>query len=236
MSDSPRRRILVVDDEPEIVRLIAFHLELAGYEVISALGGLQGLQLATGAFVSLIVLDLMLPELSGLEILAKLRADPQTHDVPVILLTALREDTDRIRGLAIGADDYLTKPFNPDELVLRVSAILRRSGASRPKGDETVIGDVAIDRSQPRIRICGNEVNLTVTEHRLLLMLADNPGEAQPRQHLLHTVWGSEPDCHTRTLDVHIQRLRVKLGGAAGMIETVRGYGYRMRSLSGTAS
>jgi len=236
MSLLPARRVLVVDDEPEIVTLVAFHLERAGYEVMAAFDGLQGLELARRSPFSLIVLDLMLPGMSGLEILSRLRADPTTYDVAVLLLTALREDTDKVRGLAIGADDYLTKPFNPDELVLRVGAILRRKGDGRERGDETVIGDVAIDRRQPRIRVGGNEVELTVIEYRLLLLLADNPGELQPRQHLLHTVWGAEPDCHTRTLDVHIQRLRAKLGVAGGMIETVRGFGYRIRATADSAS
>jgi two-component system phosphate regulon response regulator PhoB len=144
------------------------------------------------------------------------------------MLSALREDQDRIRGLSEGADDYLTKPFNPDELVLRVGAILRRARGPRMLDEVETIGTVSIDRGGRRVMVKGQDVGLTPTEYRLLLLLASNPGLAQGREQLLRMVWGAEPDMQTRTVDVHIQRLRTKLGSAGDMIETVRGYGYRL--------
>lgn len=221
------RRILVVDDEPELVTLLAYHMRKAGYYVATAGTGADAIAEARRERPSLIVLDLMLPDMTGYEILSALRGDHRTRTVAILMLTALREDTDRIKGLSSGADDYLTKPFNPDELVLRVAAILRRTSPVAFEGDVSTFGTLEIDRFAHRVTLGGAEVELTATEYRLLVLLADNPGLAQGRARLLEAVWEASPNMHTRTIDVHVQRLRAKLGSAGGTVETVRGFGYR---------
>ncbi len=223
-------RILIVDDEPEIVALVAYHLAAAGYRTLSASSGRQAIDAALGNGISLLILDLLLPDMSGFEVLSTIRSNPAPQNAPCLMLSALRDDTDRIKGLSEGADDYLTKPFNPDELVLRVAAILRRSRGLRMQGDVESIGAISIDRGGRRVMVDGTDIGLTPTEYRLLLLLATNPGLAQGRDQLLQVVWGAEPDMQTRTVDVHIQRLRTKLGPAGDMIETVRGFGYRLAS------
>jgi two-component system phosphate regulon response regulator PhoB len=220
--------ILIVDDEPEILALVAYHLTLAGYRTLSASSGAEAIDIGRKEAISLVVLDLLLPDMSGFDVLDRIRAQPSPQNAPCLMLSALREDTDRIRGLAVGADDYLTKPFNPDELVLRVGAILRRARAPRTLGEVETFGPVSIDRGGRRVLVNGEDIGLTPTEYRLLLLLAGSPGIAQGRDELLRIVWGAEPDMQTRTVDVHIQRLRTKLGPAGDMIETVRGYGYRL--------
>lgn len=224
-------RILVVDDEPEIVALVAYHLAKAGYRVATASTGSDALALAQRERPSLIVLDLMLPGMSGFDILEQLRSDDSTRDVAVLMLTARREEPDRIRGLSLGADDYLTKPFSPAELVLRIQAILRRTGtnAAPTSADALVIGALQIDRAAMSVRVDGQDVELTPTEFKLLLTLAERRGRVQGRGHLLETVWEAAPDIQTRTVDMHVQRLRTKLGVAGELIETVRGFGYRLR-------
>ncbi len=200
-------RILVVDDEPEIVALVAYHLAKAGYRVSTAASGPDALDIA--------------------------RRD-STRDVAVLMLTARREEPDRIRGLSLGADDYLTKPFSPQELVLRIGAILRRAGAASPVGhDGLTIGALRIDKSAMTVVVEDQSVELTPTEFKLLLTLAERRGRVQARGHLLETVWEAAPDIQTRTVDMHIQRLRTKLGAAGDMIETVRGFGYRLRAATG---
>ncbi len=180
---------------------------------------------------SLVVLDLMLPEMSGFEVLAALRADEATRNLGVLMLTARRDEADRVEGLTRGADDYLTKPFSPQELVLRVGAILRRmSGAPGNPTDIITIGPLRIDRAAHRVQVNGKEVDLTATEFKLLLLLAENRGRVQARTHLLETVWEAAPDIQTRTVDMHVQRLRTKLGVAGDLIDTVRGFGYRIDS------
>lgn len=222
-------RILVVDDEPEIVALVVYHLARAGYRVSSASTGTDALEIARRERPALIVLDLMLPGLSGYEVLEALHSDPSTADVAVLMLTARREEADRVRGLTLGADDYLTKPFSPQELVLRVRAIIRRvSTRTTSDSDTLTIGPLSIDRSAHRVLVDGEEVDLTPTEYRLLLTLAERRGRVQDRGQLLETVWEAAPDIQTRTVDMHIQRLRSKLGVAGELIETVRGFGYRL--------
>jgi two-component system, OmpR family, phosphate regulon response regulator PhoB len=223
-------RVLVVDDEPDIVALVAYHLAKVGYRVSTASSGPDALALARRERPALIVLDLMLPGLGGFEVLEQLRADEATSGVAVLMLTARREEPDRIRGLSLGADDYLTKPFSAQELVLRVGAILRRVAAGQqPDPDVITVGPVAIDRSAHRVRVDGSDVELTPTEYKLLLTLAERRGRVQARAHLLETVWEAAPDIQTRTVDMHVQRLRAKLGPAGELIETVRGFGYRLR-------
>jgi len=221
-------RILIVDDEPDILALASYHISAAGYEPLTALSGEEAIGKAKMGGIALIILDLMLPDMSGFDVMTALRADSSCSNCGFLMLTALREDADRIRGLSLGADDYLTKPFNPDELVLRVAAILRRARAPRLPSEADIIGPIVVDRPGHRVSVRGADVGLTPTEYRLLLLMVDSRGLAQRREHLLQAVWGAEPDMQTRTVDVHIQRLRTKLGSAGRMIETVRGFGYRL--------
>jgi two-component system phosphate regulon response regulator PhoB len=230
-SSPSAERILVVDDEPEIVALVAYHLAKAGYRVATASTGEEALEAARRDRPSLMVLDLMLPGLSGFEVLEQLRAEDATRDIAVLLLSARREEPDRLRGLSTGADDYLTKPFSPAELVLRVGAILRRTApAPLTATGALVIGPLHIDRDGMNVSVDGEAVELTPTEFRLLLTLAERRGRVQGRGHLLETVWEAAPDIQTRTVDMHVQRLRTKLGRAGDLIETVRGFGYRLRA------
>ncbi len=224
-------RVLVVDDEPDIVALVAYHLAKAGYRVSTAANGQDALGLARQERPAIVVLDLMLPGLSGFDVLEQLRSDDGTRDVAVLMLTARKEEPDRIRGLSLGADDYLTKPFSPQELVLRVGAILRRvAAAGSGPADMLTIGAIHIDRAAHRVSVDGSEIELTPTEFKLLLTLAERRGRVQARGHLLETVWEAAPDIQTRTVDMHVQRLRTKLGASGDLIETVRGFGYRLRS------
>jgi two-component system, OmpR family, phosphate regulon response regulator PhoB len=223
-------RILVVDDEADIVALVAYHLVKAGYRVSTASTGPDALAASRQERPALVVLDLMLPGASGYEVLEKLRATPATRDIAVLMLTARREEPDRIKGLALGADDYLTKPFSPQELVLRVGAILRRvSAGGNGPSDVLSIGPITIDRSEHRVSVDDRPIELTPTEYKLLLTLAERRGRVQGRAHLLETVWEAAPDIQTRTVDMHVQRLRTKLGGAGDLVETVRGFGYRLK-------
>ena len=224
-------RVLVVDDEPDIVALVAYHLAKAGYRVATASNGADALSAARDEHPALIVLDLMLPAMSGFEVLEQLRAVEATRDIAVLMLTARKEEPDRIRGLSLGADDYLAKPFSPQELILRVGAILRRvTAAASTSGDVLRIGAVNIDRSGHRVSVDGVPIELTPTEFKLLLTLAERRGRVQSRARLLETVWEAAPDIQTRTVDMHIQRLRLKLGAAGDLVETVRGFGYRLRA------
>jgi two-component system phosphate regulon response regulator PhoB len=224
-------RVLVVDDEADIVALVAYHLVKAGYRVSTASSGPDAIGAARQERPALVVLDLMLPGASGYDVLEQLRNQASTRDIAVLMLTARREEQDRIRGLSLGADDYLTKPFSPQELVLRVGAILRRmsAGGSGPT-DILNVGAITIDREEHRVSVGGQLVELTPTEYKLLLILAERRGRVQSRAHLLETVWEAAPDIQTRTVDMHVQRLRTKLGEAGDLIETVRGFGYRLKS------
>ncbi len=227
---APNERILVVDDEADIVALVTYHLAKAGYRVSTARNGADALAAARVERPALVVLDLMLPGLSGYEVLEQLRASETTRDVAVLMLTARREEPDRIRGLSLGADDYLTKPFSPQELVLRVGAILRRLHApSSGSADVVTAGPLEIHRGEHRVTVDGRGVELTPTEYKLLLLLVERRGRVQGRAQLLESVWDAAPDIQTRTVDMHVQRLRAKLGPAGELIETVRGFGYRLR-------
>jgi two-component system phosphate regulon response regulator PhoB len=221
-------RILVVDDEPDITALVAYHLAKAGFRVSTANTGSDALKAAREERPDIVVLDLMLPGVSGYDVLTELRRREETREVGVILLTARREEPDRIRGLTLGADDYLTKPFSPQELTLRVKNLLRRLAAPPVAAGSTITaGPIAIDRSAHRATVAGEELDLTATEYRLLLTLVERRGRVQTRPQLLETVWDAQPDIQTRTVDMHVQRLRTKLGDAGKLIETVRGFGYR---------
>jgi two-component system phosphate regulon response regulator PhoB len=224
-------RILVVDDEPDIVALVVYHLAKAGFRISTASNGADALRIAQQDRPALIVLDLMLPGMSGLEVLEQLRADESGQDVAVLLLTARRDEPDRIKGLSSGADDYLTKPFSPQELVLRVRNILRRMAQTQSGLPDVVrVGPIHIDRAAHRVTVENAELDLTPTEFKLLLTLAERRGRVQSRALLLEIVWDAAPDIQTRTVDMHVQRLRTKLGAAGELIETVRGFGYRLRA------
>ena len=224
-------RILVVDDEPDITALVAYHLAKAGYRVSTAANGPDALKSAREERPDIVILDVMLPGISGYDVLDELRRREETKDVGVILLTARREEPDRIRGLTLGADDYLTKPFSPHELALRVNALLRRLGAPAVAGGSTITaGPITIDRSAHKVSVSGTELVLTATEYKLLITLVERRGRVQSRPQLLETVWEAQPDIQTRTVDMHVQRLRTKLGDTGDLIETVRGFGYRFRA------
>jgi two-component system, OmpR family, phosphate regulon response regulator PhoB len=220
--------VLVVDDEPEIVALISHHLTQAGYAVSAAYDGAEAIERLRAARPRLVVLDVMLPGITGFDVLAAIRAQPALEDLPVLMLTALRDDEDRIKGLSLGVDDYVTKPFNPEELVLRVNAILRRAGAEA-QAKELTAGRISINLLSQRARIDGRIIDLTPTEYRLLVLLVQQQGRAIERAQLLSDVWAAVPDMQTRTVDVHVQRLRSKLGAIGESVETIRGVGYRLR-------
>ncbi len=225
-----QQRILIVDDEPDITALVAYHLARNGYVVTTATNGPDALTEVKNNRPDLVVLDLMLPDLSGYEVLEALKSDDDTSRVGVIMLTARREEPDRIKGLELGADDYVVKPFSPPELVLRVGAVLRRLGSPATDGGATLtVGPITIDRVAHTVQVDGREVDLTVREYELLVVLAERAGRIQSRPRLLEDAWSARPDIQTRTVDMHVKRLRTKLGEpGASMIETVRGFGYRM--------
>ena len=221
-------RILVVDDEPKIVRLVRDYLEHAGFAVIVARDGREALMRARAEHPDLVVLDLGLPGLDGLDVTRTLRRDSA---VPLIMLTARDSETDRVLGLELGADDYLTKPFSPRELVARVRAVLRRVRAAPVAGSGRVLrgGPLQVDLSAMTATVNGAPVELTPTEYRLLVSLVERKGRVQSRRQLLQTAWDIQVQIETRTVDMHIQRLRSKLGEAGDLIETVRGFGYRFK-------
>jgi two-component system, OmpR family, phosphate regulon response regulator PhoB len=226
-------QILVVDDEPDIAALVAYHLAKESYRVRTAQDGTEALRAVESQLPDLIVLDLMLPGVSGLEVLRELRRRPETNHVPVILLTARREEPDRIAGLHLGADDYVVKPFSPQELTLRVGAVLRRASRT-PQTDASSrvlrVGPFLVDAGAVRVEIDGRDLELTPTEFRLLQVLMERRGRVQSRRKLLESVWDVTANIATRTVDMHVQRLRGKLGPEAEWIETVRGCGYRFRA------
>ena len=227
-SKTARKRILVADDEPDVLALVALHLQRAGFDVLKAVDGEQALRLARAEEPALVVLDLMMPGLSGLEVAKLMKQSPQTAGIPVLMLTAKADEVDRIVGLEVGADDYVTKPFSPREIVLRVQSILRRMEAAPAAADELQVGCVQVDRVRHEVRIEGKALEFTATEFKLLTVLMERCGRLQSREVLLNDVWGYESVIDTRTVDTHIRRLREKLGVAADLVETVRGFGYRM--------
>ncbi|MFW6193857.1 MAG: response regulator [Gemmatimonadota bacterium] len=225
-------RILVVDDEPDILSLLVYQFSREGFRVSTAVDGRSALESALSERPDLIVLDLMLPAVDGFEVLKTLRQDDDTSEIPIVLLTARREEEERVKGFEYGADDYVTKPFSARELVLRVQALLRRAGAEPVTGDRRLtVGPVSLDPDGHRAFVQEEEVDLTPLEFRLLRVLMDRRGRVQSRRELLRTVWETEADIETRTVDMHVARLRSKLGPAGDLVETVRGFGYRFRAL-----
>jgi two-component system phosphate regulon response regulator PhoB len=222
-----RTKILVVDDEPEAVELVEFNLRQAGFDVLTAGDGAEALKKARTLLPSLIVLDLMLPEIDGLEVCKMLRRDPVTKLIPIVMVTARAAEIDRILGLELGADDYVTKPFSPRELVLRIRKVLGRGQAAEDGADTLAFGDLLIDSPRHRVSCRGRAVELTPTEFKLLALLARRRGRVQSREQLLRDVWEYNGSVDTRTVDTHMRRLREKLGPAAKYLDTVRGVGYR---------
>ena len=222
-----RSKVLVVDDEPEAVELVEFNLKQAGYTVVTAADGTEALTKARSALPSLIVLDLMLPEIDGLEVCKMLRRDPSTSAVPIIMLTAKAAEIDRILGLELGADDYLTKPFSPRELVLRVKKLLHRDRTGGDDQETLSFGDLVLDIPRHVLSWKGKAIDLTATEFKLLTVLAQRRGRVQSREQLLRDVWEYNSLVDTRTVDTHMRRLREKLGPASKNLDTVRGVGYR---------
>jgi two-component system, OmpR family, phosphate regulon response regulator PhoB len=220
-------RILIVEDEKDIADLIGFNLVRAGFEVLKASDGLEGTEIALKERPDLIILDLMLPGRDGYSVFRELRRDSRTMNIPVIMLTARAQTEDRIQGLEAGADDYLTKPFSPKELVLRAQAILKRSEAP-PGAVDFTCGPFRFDKNSLRFYLDSQPADLTATEFKLMLFLCERSGKPQDRNDLLRTVWGYSDAAHSRTLDTHMKRLRQKLGTFGSWIETVRGVGYRV--------
>lgn len=222
-------RILVVEDERDLAELVSFNLREAGHDVITALDGSTALAEIQRSRPDLVVLDVMLPDITGLEVCRRLRRSAETVRLPVIMLTAKSEEVDRIVGFEVGADDYVVKPFSPRELVLRVEAILRRAVTVVDADGPQVItvGNVHMDIPGHLVEVDGEEIALTALEFRLLFDLLSRVGRVQARESLLERVWGYAPDVETRTVDTHVKRLREKLGAGSKHIETVRGVGYR---------
>lgn len=219
--------ILIIEDEPDVSDLVVYHLQKAGYKTLTARDGLTALQKARDNLPALVVLDLMLPGIDGTEVCRQLKADPKTASIPIIMLTAKAEEVDRIVGLELGADDYVTKPFSPRELALRIKTILRRGAGKSTPGEVLKQGDLVVDLAKHAVSFKGKPIDLTATEFKLLAMLIERRGRVQTRDRLLVDVWGYEGDVDTRTVDTHVRRLREKLGKAADWIETIRGVGYR---------
>jgi two-component system, OmpR family, phosphate regulon response regulator PhoB len=230
MTDSPApKKILVVDDEPDVTSLLAYHLKANGYAVEAVNDPKRCLDRARAFLPDLVILDVMMPELSGIQVCRMLRADPALGRVPVFFLTARVEESDRIQGFESGGDDYICKPFSTKELILRVRSALRRTNESAPESPRRLqIGGIALDAERHEVTVGGVPVELTATEFRLLQLLMERRGRVQTREHLLVNVWNYESEIETRTVDTHVRRLREKLGAEADWIETIRGVGYRM--------
>ncbi len=224
-------KIVVIEDETDILEVIAYNLKREGYDVVTSTSGEDGWDKIEKTKPNLVVLDLMLPEVDGIELCKKLKSDPMTQSIPVIMVTAKGEESDVVLGLGVGADDYVTKPFSPRELTARVKAVLRRS---KTKGEtdrrERVAFDgVVIDPQRHEVKVDGESVALTATEFRLLHFLASHPGRVFTRDHLLTGVIGEDAIVIDRNIDVHVRAIRKKLGGRREFIETIRGVGYRFK-------
>jgi len=221
--------ILVIDDERDLIELVRYNLEKEGFDVIAATDGQSGLEVVTKHRPDLVVLDLMMPGLDGLQVCQQLRSDPRAGRIPVIMLTAKATEADRVVGLEMGADDYIVKPFSPREVVARVKAVLRRTASQHETRQEIRHGDLVIDLSGHEVSYRGQRVALTATEFRILEFLAARPGRVFSRDEIIDAALGNETAVFDRTVDVHITAIRRKLGAGADQIETVRGFGYKFR-------
>jgi len=230
MTPPALQKILVVDDEQDVTELLEYKLQQDGFSVRTINDPLLIMGIAREFQPDLVILDIMMPELNGIQICRMLRADPVMKDVPIIFLTARGEVDDRVKGLETGADDYICKPFNTKEITLRIKALFKRlqHPGEGAKGEELRIGDIVLDVEKHQLSAYGTVIELTATEFRLLRLLIERKGRVQSRENLLINVWNYEADIETRTVDTHIRRLREKLGEAANVIETVRGVGYRV--------
>jgi two-component system phosphate regulon response regulator PhoB len=225
-------KILVVDDEPDLLEMVVLNLRGAGFNVITADNGALALMKARNEMPHLILLDLMLPQMNGIEVCKALKKHPATAHIPVIMLTAKSEEVDRIVGFEIGADDYVVKPCSQRELLLRVQSILRRGKTSSGPEEKITVGEMVIDHGRHEVTVRSKPIDLTATEFKLLAVLMERRGRVQSRERLLNDVWGYESVIDTRTVDTHVRRLREKLGKASDYIETVRGVGYRINDVS----
>ena len=229
MASTHKGTILVIDDEPDLLELVEFNLKKDGYEVIVAKNGQSGLEIAQKHVPDLIILDLMMPGLDGLEVCRQLRSDSRTRQIPMIMLTAKSAEADRIVGLELGADDYVTKPFSPRELVARVRALLRRAVTTQETPTIIRQGDLVIDLTRHEVTSAGKHVTLTPTEFRILQFILARPGRVLSREQIIDAAVGNEMAVFDRTIDVHIAAIRRKLGKTGDRIETIRGFGYKWR-------
>jgi len=220
---------LIVDDDPDIIRLIKAYLSEKVYKILEASDGESAMRMATTKSPDLMVLDVNMPGLSGLEVCRNLRADKKTHKIPIIILSARKDDIDRVIGLEFGADDYVTKPFNIHELVLRINNVLKRVYGEETSNDALTYGVLSVDFARHEVKVKNKAIKLTLTEFKLLASLLENPGQVQSRDYLLENIWEHGEGVYSRTVDTHIQRLRNKLNEAGQYIETVRGIGYRLQ-------
>jgi len=228
----PKPTILIIEDERSLVDVLTYNLKKEGFEALAATDGQEGLRRAQTTLPDLIVLDLMLPVIEGLEVCRQLRSGARTKDIPILMLTARSEEVDEIVGFQMGADDYVTKPFKIKPLIQRIKALLRRKQSVDAPGDVISSNGIEIDRAQHRASVDGQELRLTPTEFRLLWSLLRQPGRAFSRQELMESAMGDDALVLERTIDVHIKSLRQKLGAHSERIETVRGVGYRFREES----
>ena len=225
-----RQKIVVIEDEPDILENLRFNLEREGFDVACAVDGVEGLEVVGREKPDLVLLDLLLPRLDGMEVCRTLKSEPATKGMPIIMVTAKGEETDIVLGLSLGADDYATKPFSPRELIARVRAVLRRSAAQQADAGERLVRDgLVIDTLKHEVTVDGESVTLTPTEFRLLLCLAAHPGRVFARDYLVSRVIGEGVSVVDRTIDVHVQSIRKKLGAQRELVQTVRGVGYKFR-------
>ena len=223
-----QKHILVVEDEPDTAELLELNLENAGYKVTVAEDGDQALKKIHKLMPDLVILDLMIPEVQGTEVCKFIRKDPATESLPVMMCSAKISEIDKILGLELGADDYVTKPFSPRELVLRVKNLLKRAeGNNKTDAERIIIGEITIEKASHDVYVAGEKIDLTATEYKLLILLTERIGRVQSREQLLRDVWEYESDIDTRTVDTHVQRLRTKLLTSSDHILTVRGFGYK---------
>jgi two-component system phosphate regulon response regulator PhoB len=223
-------KILIVEDEIDVAELLAHHLRGEGFSVEIVTNGRAALTAVKSQTPALIVLDLMLPEISGLDLCRMIKSNPGTSNVPIVMLSARIEEIDRVLGFELGADDYVVKPFSPRELVLRIRAILRRLSQDKQDKEQVLlrVGDLVLDRSRHEVRAAERVIDCTATEFKLLAILMERQGRVQERDRLLTDVWGYDSVIDTRTVDTHMRRLRDKLGPHGSYIETIRGFGYRL--------
>lgn len=230
--DSMQDTVLIVEDEPDVVDLLRYNLGRAGFDVLIAVSGDRGLEMARAQRPDIIILDLMLPGMTGQEVCRALKNDPDTEVIPIVMLTAKGEPEERVKGLELGADDYVTKPFSPRELVLRVQALLKRHRVV-PRSETVQLAGIYLDKTNFEARLDGKRLDLTTTEFKLLSVLIERRGKTLTRETLLTDVWGYQTaSIDTRTVDTHMRRLREKLGKYSGRLETIRGEGYRFAAVA----